>query len=59
METPKVTTAIFGLGDHDLQPRHLIAAFKNMEAGDVPFVYLALSSSSKFLPRAFQRCKKR
>ena len=29
---PKLTTAIFGLGGHDLQPRHLIAAFKNMEA---------------------------
>ena len=37
---PKVTTAIFGLGAHDLQPRHLIAAFKNMETGNVPFVYL-------------------
>ena len=28
---PKITTAIFGLGAHDLQPRHLVAAFKNME----------------------------
>ncbi|MDR0587953.1 MAG: 2-oxoacid:acceptor oxidoreductase family protein [Burkholderiales bacterium] len=28
---PKLTTAIFGLGGHDLQPRHLVAAFKNME----------------------------
>ena len=37
---PKISTAIFGLGAHDLQPRHLIAAFKNMEAGNVPFVYL-------------------
>src|SRR5271157_443139 len=37
---PKITTAIFGLGAHDLQPRHLIAAFKNMEAGNVPLVYL-------------------
>ena len=38
---PKLTTAIFGLGAHDLQPRHLIAAFKNMESeGNVPFVYL-------------------
>ncbi|MDD3029405.1 MAG: 2-oxoacid:acceptor oxidoreductase family protein [Alphaproteobacteria bacterium] len=37
---PKVTTAIFGLGAHDLQPRHLIAAFKNMESGNAPFVYL-------------------
>ena len=30
---PRLTTAIFGLGGHDLQPRHLIAAFKNMETG--------------------------
>jgi len=37
---PKVTTAIFGLGAHDLQPRHLIAAFKNMETRNDPFVYL-------------------
>src|SRR5208337_4730069 len=37
---PKVTTAIFGLGAHDLQPRHLVAAFKNMETRNVPFVYL-------------------
>jgi pyruvate-ferredoxin/flavodoxin oxidoreductase len=37
---PKITTAIFGLGAHDLQPRHLIAAFKNMETRNVPFVYL-------------------
>ncbi|HTR11881.1 MAG TPA: 2-oxoacid:acceptor oxidoreductase family protein, partial [Roseiarcus sp.] len=39
-KSPKVTTAIFGLGAHDLQPRHLIAAFKNMETRNVPFVYL-------------------
>ena len=37
---PKITTAIFGLGAHDLQPRHLIAAFKNMETVNAPFVYL-------------------
>jgi pyruvate-ferredoxin/flavodoxin oxidoreductase len=37
---PKMTTAIFGLGAHDLQPRHLIAAFKNMETTNAPFVYL-------------------
>ncbi|MFD2183174.1 2-oxoacid:acceptor oxidoreductase family protein [Rhodoplanes azumiensis] len=37
---PKMTTAIFGLGAHDLQPRHLIAAFKNMETRNAPFVYL-------------------
>jgi len=37
---PKMTTAIFGLGAHDLQPRHLVAAYKNMETRNVPFVYL-------------------
>lgn len=38
---PQVTTAIFGLGGHDLQPRHLIAAFKNMQGGkSAPLVYL-------------------
>ncbi len=38
---PKITTAIFGLGAHDLQPRHLIAAYKNMESeNSAPFVYL-------------------
>ena len=37
---PKMTTAIFGLGAHDLQPRHLVAAFANMESGSAPFVYL-------------------
>jgi pyruvate-ferredoxin/flavodoxin oxidoreductase len=38
---PKITTAIFGLGAHDLQPRHLIAAYKNMESeNNAPFVYL-------------------
>ena len=37
---PKITTAIFGLGAHDLQPRHLIAAYKNMETTSAPFVYL-------------------
>ncbi len=38
---PTLTTAIFGLGGHDLQPRHLIAAFKNMQSGaGVPLIYL-------------------
>ena len=37
---PTITTAIFGLGAHDLQPRHLVAAYKNMDEGNVPFVYL-------------------
>ena len=39
-QVPKITTAIFGLGAHDLQPRDLVAAFKNMETSNVPFVYL-------------------
>ena len=38
---PQLTTAIFGLGGHDLQPRHLIAAAKAMDAGTMaPLVYL-------------------
>jgi pyruvate-ferredoxin/flavodoxin oxidoreductase len=38
---PMLTTAIFGLGGHDLQPRHLIAAFKNMDKGSpAPLIYL-------------------
>ena len=27
-EIPRLTTAIFGLGGHDVQPRHLVAAFR-------------------------------
>ncbi|MDD5030818.1 MAG: pyruvate-flavodoxin oxidoreductase, partial [Rhodoferax sp.] len=39
--SPLLTTAIFGLGGHDLQPRHLIAAFKAMQDGLVaPLIYL-------------------
>ncbi len=39
--SPRLTTAIFGLGGHDLQPRHLVAAFANMAAeAPVPLVYL-------------------
>jgi pyruvate-ferredoxin/flavodoxin oxidoreductase len=38
---PTLTTAIFGLGGHDLQPRHLVAAFKNMDKGSpAPLIYL-------------------
>ena len=44
---PKLTTAIFGLGAHDLQPRHLIAAFKNMETKNAPFIYLGSQFFSK------------
>ena len=40
-ETPLICTAVFGLGGHDLQPRHLMAAFRNMEHGQsVPLFYL-------------------
>jgi pyruvate-ferredoxin/flavodoxin oxidoreductase len=39
--TPRLTTAIFGLGGHDVQPRHLVAAFQNMVDGSkAPLVYL-------------------
>jgi pyruvate-ferredoxin/flavodoxin oxidoreductase len=45
---PKVTTAIFGLGGHDLQSRHLVAAFDNMDAAqNKPFVYLGSQFFSK------------
>ena len=38
---PQVSTAVFGLGGHDLQPGHLIAAFKNMFTSQGnPFFYL-------------------
>ncbi len=45
---PKISTGIFGLGAHDLQPRHLIAAFKNMESEtNIPFFYLGSQFFSK------------
>lgn len=47
---PKMTTAIFGLGGHDLQPRHLVAAFKNMERGGAPLVYLGSQFFAKNPP---------
>jgi pyruvate-ferredoxin/flavodoxin oxidoreductase len=47
---PKMTTAIFGLGAHDLQPRHLVAAFRNMETGNAPFVYLGSQFFAKNPP---------
>ncbi|WP_316858524.1 2-oxoacid:acceptor oxidoreductase family protein [uncultured Cohaesibacter sp.] len=46
-ELPKLTTAIFGLGAHDLQPRHLVAAFENMEGACQPFIYLGSQFFSK------------
>ncbi|MCP5415889.1 MAG: 2-oxoacid:acceptor oxidoreductase family protein [Chromatiaceae bacterium] len=40
-QLPKISTGVFGLGAHDLQSRHLIAAFKNMEsATNIPLFYL-------------------
>ena len=38
---PRLTTAIFGLGGHDLQPRHVVAAVKHVASGEgQPLVYL-------------------
>ena len=38
---PKISTGVFGNGAHDLQPRHLVAAYRNMESTlNVPFYYL-------------------
>ncbi|PKQ27032.1 MAG: pyruvate-flavodoxin oxidoreductase [Actinobacteria bacterium HGW-Actinobacteria-4] len=38
---PSLTTAIFGLGGHDVQPRHLIAAFTHMAEGkSTPLIYI-------------------
>ncbi|WP_245587166.1 2-oxoacid:acceptor oxidoreductase family protein [Aliagarivorans marinus] len=40
-ELPTLSTGVFGLGGHDLQPRHLIAAFSNMMSEQAkPFFYL-------------------
>ncbi|MFN8195299.1 MAG: 2-oxoacid:acceptor oxidoreductase family protein [Nocardioidaceae bacterium] len=39
--SPRLTTAIFGLGGHDLQPRHLVAAYRQMLRDDTaPLVFL-------------------
>ena len=38
---PRLTTAIFGLGGHDVQPRHIIAAYRAMTEPDhAPLIYL-------------------
>ena len=50
LNPPKITTAIFGLGAHDLQPRHLVAAYKNMETRNAPFVYLGSQFYAKNPP---------
>ncbi|WP_338621120.1 2-oxoacid:acceptor oxidoreductase family protein [Paludibacterium sp. THUN1379] len=47
-QLPMLTTAIFGLGGHDLQPRHLIAAFHHLASGNpAPLVYLGSQFFSK------------
>jgi len=47
-EVPRLTTAIFGLGGHDVQPRHTIAAFKHMADGaSAPLIYLGSQFFSK------------
>ena len=47
-EAPRLTTAIFGLGGHDVQPRHTIAAFKHMADGaSAPLIYLGSQFFSK------------
>jgi pyruvate-ferredoxin/flavodoxin oxidoreductase len=38
---PRLTTAIFGLGGHDVQPRHIVAAYRRMATGKpTPLIYL-------------------
>ncbi|MDR0945000.1 MAG: 2-oxoacid:acceptor oxidoreductase family protein [Bifidobacteriaceae bacterium] len=38
---PHLTTAIFGLGGHDVQPRDLVAAFENMtKTEQAPLIYI-------------------
>ncbi|MDD5248706.1 MAG: 2-oxoacid:acceptor oxidoreductase family protein [Rhodocyclaceae bacterium] len=47
-QMPRITTAIFGLGAHDLQPRDLIAGFDNMEKGGMaPLIYLGTQFFAK------------
>ncbi|WP_263732028.1 2-oxoacid:acceptor oxidoreductase family protein [Cellulomonas sp. SG140] len=51
--SPRLTTAIFGLGGHDVQPRHLVAAFRNMaDGGSAPLVYLGSQFFSSDAPPA-------
>jgi pyruvate-ferredoxin/flavodoxin oxidoreductase len=45
---PRLTTAIFGLGGHDVQPRHIVAAYKHMIDGkSAPLIYLGSQFFSK------------
>ena len=59
-KSPRLTTAIFGLGGHDLQPRHLIAAFANMEDDKgAPLIYLGSQFfSSNPTPRVAEMQKR-
>ena len=50
-QLPKISTGIFGNGAHDLQPRHLVAAYRNMESSlNVPFFYLGAQFFDKNQP---------
>ncbi|MFB9619940.1 2-oxoacid:acceptor oxidoreductase family protein [Brooklawnia cerclae] len=59
-ELPALTSAIFGLGGHDLQPRDLIAAARNM-AGDnaSPLVYLGSTFFSDEAEGSFSELESR
>jgi len=52
-QLPKISTGIFGNGAHDPQPRHLVAAYRNMESSlNVPFFYLGAQFFDKNQPEA-------
>ncbi|WIY84021.1 2-oxoacid:acceptor oxidoreductase family protein [Propionimicrobium sp. PCR01-08-3] len=53
-EIPAMTSAIFGLGGHDLQPRDLVAAAQNMAGENAsPLVYLGSTFFSEESGRSF------
>ncbi len=53
-EIPAMTSAVFGLGGHDLQPRDLIAAAENMAGENAsPLVYLGSTFFSDEAGRTF------
>ncbi|MBB4266418.1 2-oxoacid:acceptor oxidoreductase family protein [Roseospira visakhapatnamensis] len=59
-EPPRLTTAIFGLGGHDLQPRHLVAAFDAMDAPErAPLVYLGSQFFYKNPPQRLAQAQAR
>ncbi len=59
-DVPRLTTAVFGLGAHDLQPCDLVAAAENM-AGDnaSPLVYLGSRFFDEDATGAFQEMQNR